>query len=84
MKASAKKLRQAFANKEVLITGAGSGIGRATALAFAPAGARLSAFKGQPTDPLAAGSDRRNLTGAREVLLLPCSVSQNRFKALEL
>lgn len=41
MKASAKKLRQSFADKEVLITGAGSGIGRETALAFAQAGARL-------------------------------------------
>ncbi len=66
-----------FGGRLVLVTGAASGIGRATALAFAEAGARVVAV-----DRDAAGAERTaelaRLTGARDAWSECCDVSDEQ------
>ena len=62
-----------FANKVVLITGATSGIGKATALAFASAGANVAAV-GRNQEALASLSQQLQAHGGRH-LMLPADLS---------
>ena len=57
-----------FANKVVLITGATSGIGKATALAFASAGANVAAV-GRNQEALASLSKQLEAQGGRHLML---------------
>jgi NAD(P)-dependent dehydrogenase (short-subunit alcohol dehydrogenase family) len=63
-----------LAGKRVVITGAGSGIGEATALLFAREGARV-ALLGRRPEPLASVADRIAADGGT-ALVLPCDVSR--------
>jgi NAD(P)-dependent dehydrogenase (short-subunit alcohol dehydrogenase family)/pimeloyl-ACP methyl ester carboxylesterase len=60
---AAARDRRRFAGQLVLVTGAASGIGRATALAFAEAGVRVIAVDRDP-DGAARTAERARLTGA--------------------
>jgi NAD(P)-dependent dehydrogenase (short-subunit alcohol dehydrogenase family) len=65
--------RRSFAGKAVLVTGAGGGLGRAIALRFARAGARIAAL-----DKDAAGLDalRAEIEGrGGQCLALPCDIT---------
>lgn len=65
---------QTLANKVVVITGASSGVGRATALAFADRGARVvvAARRARPLNELAEQCER---AGARRVLTMAVDVT---------
>ena len=65
---------QRFAGKVAFITGAASGIGRATAIAFAAEGARVAVLD-RTEDSLAETADAVKKAGA-EVLVIACDVSQ--------
>ncbi|MDX6806926.1 glucose 1-dehydrogenase [Terrihabitans rhizophilus] len=65
---------QRFTGKVAFITGAASGIGRATAMAFATEGARLSILD-RTEDPLRETADAVRRAGG-EVLIVACDVSQ--------
>lgn len=60
--------------KVVFITGAGTGIGQATALAFAQRGAKL-ALAGSSEAPLHDTAQRIATLGGTETLCLPCNVT---------
>ncbi len=65
---------QRFAGKVAFITGAASGIGRATAIAFAAEGARVAVLD-RTEDALTETADAVRKAGA-EVLVIACDVSQ--------
>jgi NAD(P)-dependent dehydrogenase (short-subunit alcohol dehydrogenase family) len=65
---------QRFAGKVAFITGAASGIGRATAIAFAAEGARV-AILDRTEDALSETADAVRKVGA-ETLVIACDVSQ--------
>ena len=56
-----------FRDRPVVVLGAASGIGRATALAFARCGAKVAALDVN-TDPLAAFADEMRTAGAANAL----------------
>ncbi|MEO6725622.1 MAG: SDR family NAD(P)-dependent oxidoreductase [Blastocatellia bacterium] len=66
-------MTDALANKVVIITGASSGIGRATALALAARGARLSLLA-RSYDTLTEIAAQANAAGAAEVEIFSCDV----------
>ncbi|MEU7720377.1 SDR family oxidoreductase [Streptomyces tibetensis] len=68
---------QRFGGQLVLVTGAGSGIGRATALAFAEAGARLVAVD-RNGEAAARTAESCRLLGAREVWAETADVSDEQ------
>jgi short-subunit dehydrogenase len=65
--------RRSFDNATVLITGAGGGLGRATALAFAAAGARIAALD-RDSSGLESLHAELEARGA-EALVLPCDIT---------
>jgi NAD(P)-dependent dehydrogenase (short-subunit alcohol dehydrogenase family) len=62
--------------KNVLITGAGKGIGRATALAFARAGAHVVLAARTQADLEAVASDIAALSCGARAIVVPCDVSR--------
>src|SRR5689334_15944471 len=66
-----------LANKVAVITGASSGIGRATALALAARGAKL-ALLARSHEALIETADRAKKTGASEAALFDCDVRDER------
>ena len=70
-----------LANKTILITGAGDGIGRAAALAYAAAGAEVLLL-GRTETKLEAVYDEILAKGGREPGIVPCDLSQVSYDAL--
>ncbi|MBA2807465.1 SDR family oxidoreductase [Streptomyces sp. KM273126] len=75
--AATGKYADRFSGQLVLVTGAGSGIGRATALAFAEAGARVVAVD-RDAEGAARTAERSRLTGAPEAWAEPVDVSDEQ------
>ncbi|MEV6590855.1 SDR family oxidoreductase [Streptomyces acidicola] len=75
--AATGKYADRFSGQLVLVTGAGSGIGRATALAFAKAGARVVAVD-RDAEGAARTAERSRLTGAPEAWAEPVDVSDEQ------
>lgn len=65
---------QRFSGKVALVTGAASGIGRASAIAFATEGARVAIID-RTEDALSQTADAVKATGA-QVLVIACDISQ--------
>lgn len=63
-------------DQRVVITGAGKGIGRATALAFARAGAHVVLAARTETDLRAVADEIRALDSGAQSLVVPCDVSR--------
>lgn len=70
-----------LANKTILVTGAGDGIGKAAALAYAAAGAEVLLL-GRTESKLDAVYDAIVAAGAREPAVIPCDLSQVNYDAL--
>ncbi|MER6010321.1 SDR family oxidoreductase [Streptomyces bluensis] len=71
------KYAERFSGQLVLVTGAGSGIGRATALAFAESGARVVAVD-RDAESAARTAELSRLTGAPEAWAEPVDVSDEQ------
>jgi NAD(P)-dependent dehydrogenase (short-subunit alcohol dehydrogenase family) len=65
--------RRSFAGKTVLVTGAGGGLGRAIALRFAQAGARIAAVDKNATGVEGLRAEIENRSG--QCLALPCDIT---------
>jgi NAD(P)-dependent dehydrogenase (short-subunit alcohol dehydrogenase family) len=70
-----------LANKTVLVTGAGDGIGKAAALAYAAAGAEVLLL-GRTETKLEVVYDEIVAQGGREPGIIPCDLSQVSYDAL--
>jgi len=70
-----------LAGKTILVTGAGDGIGKAAALAYAAAGAEVLLL-GRTEEKLATVYDAITALGGREPGIIPCDLSQVSHDAL--
>jgi 3-oxoacyl-[acyl-carrier protein] reductase len=77
------KLSRSVAGKRVIVTGAASGMGRATAHLFADEGARVAVVDLDPERVLAVGQEIRDVHGAGAALDVVCDVADHdSLKAL--
>lgn len=77
------KLSRSVAGKRIIVTGAGSGMGRATAHLFADEGARVAVVDLDPERVLAVGQEIRDVHGADAALDVVCDVADHdSLKAL--
>jgi 3-oxoacyl-[acyl-carrier protein] reductase len=71
------KLSRSVAGRRVIVTGAGSGMGRATAHLFADEGARVAVVDLDPERVLAVGQEIRDVHGADAALDVVCDVADH-------
>ena len=71
------KLSRSVAGRRVIVTGAASGMGRATAHLFADEGARVAVVDLDPERVLAVGQEIRDVYGADAALDVVCDVADH-------